>query len=771
MYCKTLLRARVEHVISLCMHSDAFTPIQYIIDKHCKQQHNSCRRGASLYHSRTADSKMWSGFAVSVVCILLLFQLALGDKEFRFLQDSRVRPKTTDVGSVREVNRQSTCTASDYFRKLDVLECDAKYIKALLKESKDSACFAIEALELPNCGTNHNGTVCATLHDYSYYVIDEVWRSCFNFSDGIYRIPSAGKCKSECILALRKLSDQVGCCFYTSDYIEFVQTPSLWMNCGVERPEQCTDTPIVENQPITIFSLLGQCSYKYFLDQYRYTYCKYLGEELSKINMECEYSEQETLLTCGYDKGQYCTYLNYPHQTLLSTYDKCHYFFEEGTTDKWTCNDECEAAIQDLKDTYGCCVITFNNTYKDKNTITASQVLRSDLWTSCGIEIPSNCIASSLDQLRPPDDSLQCGVSGSTTVMAERQVQPKAGDVGGTHKIIRRDSKNTCSRYSDERHRKINVLECDPNYIEALRKENQDSACLLITALGLADCGNHSGTVCAVLDEDSTDNAIEHVLASCFNLSDGIYRLPSAGKCKSQCILALRRLSDQVGCCIHTSDYIAIVQTPSLWMNCGVERPELCADTPIFENQPRDFYSLLGQCSYEYLFTQYQYTYCKYLGEELSKINTECGYSEQETLETCGYDKGQYCTFFKYPRQTLLSVYNKCHSFFEEGTTDKWTCNDECEAAIQDLKDTYGCCVKSFNNTYDTDAITASQVLRSDLWTSCGIEIPSNCIASSLDQLRPPDDSLKCEARGSTTVPVMTYSTLLIMIGLIIATS
>ena len=705
---------------------------------------------------------MWSGFALSVVCILILFQLALGtldDKQFKLLQDSigkRVRPKTTAARSVREVYRKSqTCTGYEYYRKRDVLECDAKYIEALLKENKDGPCSPITALglDLAKCGTNHNGTVCAALdEDSTDNLIEEVWRSCFKLSDGIYRFPSAGECESECILALRRLSDQVGCCIHTRNYREIIKVPSLWMNCGVERPEPCADTPIFETQPS---DTLGQCSYEHLLYLYIYTYCKYLGEKLSKINIECGHSEVEM---CGYDKGQYCNFLFYPHQTLLSVYDKCHSFFEESKTE-WTCNDECKAAVQDLKDTYGCCVLTFNDINDHEHTITASQVLRSDLWTSCGIEIPSNCIASSLDQLRPPDDSLQCEARGSTT---KRQVQPKAADVGGTRKIIRRDSENTCTRYGDEYDRKIDVLECDPNYIEALHKELQDSTCYPNTNLGLSYCEtNHKETVCSALYEDST---IDEVLTSCFNLSDGIYRFPSAGECKSECILALRRLSDQVGCCIHTSDYKAIVQTPSLWMNCGVEQPELCGNTQIFENQPSNIFSLLGQCSYKYFLEHYQYTYCKYLGEELSNINTECGYSEQKTLETCGYDKGQYCGSLDYPRQTLLAVYDKCHSFFEEDTTDELTCNDECEAAILDLKDTYGCCVITFNITS-----VARQVLRSELWTSCGIEIPSNCTASSLDQLRPPDDSLQCEARGSTTVPVMTYSTLLIMIGFIIS--
>ena len=38
-----------------------------------------------------------------------------------------------------------------------------------------------------------------------------------------------------------------------------------------------------------MFTLLGNCSYGYSAIQHQYTYCKYLGEELNKINTECEY--------------------------------------------------------------------------------------------------------------------------------------------------------------------------------------------------------------------------------------------------------------------------------------------------------------------------------------------------------------------------------------------------------------------------------------------------------------------------------------------------
>lgn len=326
---------------------------------------------------------------------------------------------------------------------------------------------------------------------------------------------------------------------------------------------------------------------------------------------------------------------------------------------------------------------------------------------------------------------------------------------------IRRDSENTCTMYSNEYFNKLAVLECNEMYIEAVLKEIEDTPCgNPLGAELIAACGtNHEGTQCATLGYYT---AFDHVFNSCFNYSDGKYRLPSTNNCKNECKFALILLSDWYGCCIHTSDESMIVLTPSLWMNCGIRRPEPCADTPKVAFESRS----TRPCSYDYYMREYLYTYCKYLGEGLVKLNMECGHSEQKTLEICGYDKGQYCNILKYPRQTLLAIYDKCHSFFEESTTE-WTCTDECKKAIQDFKDLYGCCVISLNGSDEYDD-TETQVLRSDLWASCAIEIPQDCTAKSLAQLSPPDDSLKCTNHGSATVPVMICSTLLVMIGLVI---
>lgn len=365
-----------------------------------------------------------------------------------------------------------------------------------------------------------------------------------------------------------------------------------------------------------------------------------------------------------------------------------------------------------------------------------------------------------------------------------RRVWPKTADidVAAARDIARRDSENTsCTMYSNEYDRKLTVLGCDARYVEAVQKEMEDSTCgNPFGAEEIAACGtNHNGTLCALLDLGYS-YTFDYVWDSCFNRSDdGINRLPSADYCGSRCVSALRRLSDEFGCCIHATEYLEIVLTPSLWTNCGVQRPEACADSPKFEVEDTP------PCSYEYSMMEYLYTYCKYLGRELGYLNMECGYSEQKTLEMCGYDKGKYCYLSNPAAHTSLAIYDKCHSFFEESTTDS-VCTDECKEAIQDFKNLYGCCVISFNDTYDYQSIEP-QILNSGLWASCGIEIPQDCTASSLAQLRPPDDSpkstnngsaaggpdnsLKCTNNESAAVPVMLFSTLLviIMIGLVIS--
>lgn len=342
----------------------------------------------------------------------------------------------------------------------------------------------------------------------------------------------------------------------------------------------------------------------------------------------------------------------------------------------------------------------------------------------------------------------------------DRRLWTQTADVAADRDIVRKNSENTCTMYSNDYSRKLAVLGCDAEYVEAVRKDMEDSTCgNLFGAEEIAACGtNYNDTLCAVLDLGYSDT-FEHVWESCFNRSDdGIYRVPSADYCDSKCVSALRRLSAEYGCCIHSSDYLEIVLTPSLWTNCGVPQPEPCADSPKFEVKD----SLT--CSYEYNMMQYLYTYCKYLGRELEKLNMECGFSERKTLEVCGYDKGKYCYFNNPAADTLLAIYDKCYSFFEESTTD-WVCNDECKEAIKDFKNVYGCCVISFNNTDEYQSIE-TQILTSSLWTSCGIEIPQDCMASSLAQLRPPaDDFLKCTNNGSAALPVTILSTYFIMIG------
>ena len=142
--------------------------------------------------------------------------------------------------------------------------------------------------------------------------------------------------------------------------------------------------------------------------------------------------------------------------------------------------------------------------------------------------------------------------------------------------------------------------------------------------------------------------------------------------------------------------------------------------------------------------------------------------------------KGDFCFTMSYPYSTFLTAYNKCYSFTESrksGSSDG-VCTTDCEVDLQELKDTYGCCLTTFNDTYaDELSITGNQVLGYDLWTTCGLETTQDCKING-QVLLPPDPTLshaQDSSRGSTAVTVSVsltgiYSTALIIINLFIAT-
>ena len=337
-----------------------------------------------------------------------------------------------------------------------------------------------------------------------------------------------------------------------------------------------------------------------------------------------------------------------------------------------------------------------------------------------------------------------------------RQVRDKKPNVVGAHNIVRKQSENTCSPYSDEYDRRIAVLDCNAEFIRAVREEIGKTTCdsfhYELRQHPFYDCGtNHNRTVCAEFNHvyRNGDGYYSDVFGQCFSSSSP----PSTNNCESGCKLALQQLADQIGCCIHASNYYLsdIILTPSLWETCDIPRPQPCADTPQPIKAPDD---VTQQCSLECLFRQSQYLYCKSLSKELETINRECGVPT-DTFETCGFDKGNYCylmDLFDDPDSYFVTIYDKCYTFFAENVATNRVCSGECKGAVQEVKDRYGCCVEYYNNS-DTNTIR-EQVMRSDLWVACGIDTLENCELGSA-----PDDYLdggECDA-GVTLHVSFTY--------------
>ena len=309
----------------------------------------------------------------------------------------------------------------------------------------------------------------------------------------------------------------------------------------------------------------------------------------------------------------------------------------------------------------------------------------------------------------------------------------------GQRTAFRRDS-GTCLPDSDEYYRRLDLLLCDEKYIQAVFNEIETSNCTndyYDTAL-FYGCGtNDNGDVCAGIGYSTYEDLYD--------------QCDFTSECSSGCRTILRRLSDSVGCCIH-NDYAA--RMPSVWINCNIQQPEVCANTPNIADtlaKKRNVDPCTEKCSQRQLY----YVVCKNLGEEYEKLNRECGY--EDVIYHCGFDKGEFCAIMDHPTSYLETISDECHS--EESNVRDGVCSDNCRNVLKEYIDIVGCC---FN-------FTTARVLSSDLFSACGIEVPNAC--NSFNSRAVPDDFLECAGRtinnsGATLQPGV-YSIGLIIIGLI----
>ena len=344
---------------------------------------------------------------------------------------------------------------------------------------------------------------------------------------------------------------------------------------------------------------------------------------------------------------------------------------------------------------------------------------------SCGAEVKS---AGELSQTSSPDDEGEIAGLGSLFLAEERDPYH--------HNIIQRQS---CDPNSVEQNRRVAAAKCDTNYVTAI----VSSPCnFLFTSLGdIRRCGTDRGTLCALYDPSLDTREIRRL---CFVDNT----LPETlANCSSKCRKRLETFASEFGCCIHTEPRIveafSNTLTPLLWSQCGVTRPEPCEDTPNIPEKSTDDPSCSSFCGSSQSFG----LECQHIGDKLLQIYEQCGdtVSANELRQRCGFNaRGRFCgiipDFTASLTDTIFPVYNKCYNFLSSGQ-----CATACKEALEDLKETYGCCVNNLNSTSQSRQREIGVFVTSyKLWSACGVESPGFCSLPA--DLSVYDELIQCNA-------------------------
>ena len=148
--------------------------------------------------------------------------------------------------------------------------------------------------------------------------------------------------------------------------------------------------------------------------------------------------------------------------------------------------------------------------------------------------------------------------------------------------------------------------------------------------------------------------------------------------------------------------------------------------------------------------------FCKNLGEEYEKLNSECGMDNAESY--CGFHNGEFCAtmYFKFPYSYYETIF-ECHNVSDD------VCSTNCRNALGEFIDTVDCCFNLFNSSnfyFDLE-------LSSDQFSACSIEVSDVCNSSNSTAV--PDDFLECAGNSTNNsgAALQVYGIGLIIIALI----
>ena len=212
----------------------------------------------------------------------------------------------------------------------------------------------------------------------------------------------------------------------------------------------------------------------------------------------------------------------------------------------------------------------------------------------------------------------------------------------------------------------------------------------------------------------------------------------SLGSCSSSCRSFLQSVSSRLGCCINTyvnttesglldiyGDYVDY----RLWGLCSVPLPPSSCGNGLPLNPPQD----AQQCTPQQLVTRFANFECMpSVGQPLIDTLQQTGKCDdlaKAYVDDCSVNaNNELCVAVI--RSDILS--ESTDPLYTSLLTDCSSssssfCNSSCQSAINDISDSYGCCVNVFNDT-----AFGSPQLSYGVWNRCGVQTPGVCATSTL---------------------------------------
>ena len=436
------------------------------------------------------------------------------------------------------------------------------------------------------CAENSAGERCGELL-FSAYVESggDILASCENVDDG---------CPSECTEELTTLQNSMGCCLITSiqlDSEEPGDVRNLFALCNVQPADYCvgafSDEPIVPESPggdvecISLVQNLPAACQQYANLQFLYT-AAYVNPDTFIADF-CD-------STCGrraYDYFVACDAITDDNEAAVVDFlcaqtddgDDCARIYSDGTLETvfsspcasisdTFCSDECSDVLQEPVKRWGCCLFTL--TALDDNV---------------------TFIEGIVEQCRLPGNPHLC-IGGFSD-------RPVAAEPGGetTCDRLRKKIPDDCNQVTFDTLGAFAYLNPE-GYLSDFCKS--DCATPVYEYLAQCDVQENAAYIDFFCTEGPNNRDCVNIISDS-NLDatfEGVCADVNGEMCSSQCSAAIRRLSNDWGCCLYSFGALEnnVTFVDDVYSECGVSSPSLCKgaisgdliDAPGSENVIRD---------------------------------------------------------------------------------------------------------------------------------------------------------------------------------------